>query len=172
MLRPYLHVAAAMTHETMLLRLIALVLFLAALPVQAQVLPSFGQERTGGSGLQFLKVPVDARGAALSGTMAAVADDASALYWNPALAARGGSRPRAPARLSRFVRRGSLPALGISHSAAVGSRRPAQRANASASYHDKWHIARFSSTDRQSRKCRTSSPPPCARRWRRSKAAD
>ncbi|MEM1043889.1 MAG: PorV/PorQ family protein [Bacteroidota bacterium] len=92
MLRPYLHVAAAMTHETMLLRLIALALFLAALPVQAQVLPSFGQERTGGSGLQFLKVPVDARGAALSGTMAAIADDASALYWNPALAAANGTQ--------------------------------------------------------------------------------
>ncbi len=65
---------------------------MAAAPVQAQVLPAFGQERTGGSGLQFLKVPVDARGAALGGTVAATADDASALFWNPALAARGGTQ--------------------------------------------------------------------------------
>ncbi len=63
-----------------------------AVPARAQVLPAFGQERTGGSGLQFLKVPVDARGAALSGTVAASADDASALFWNPALAARGGTQ--------------------------------------------------------------------------------
>jgi long-subunit fatty acid transport protein len=70
-----------------------LVLFLLALaaPASAQ-LPAFGNERAGTSGFQFLKVPVDARGAALGGTVVASADDASALFWNPALAARGGTQ--------------------------------------------------------------------------------
>lgn len=63
-----------------------------AVPVQAQVLPAFGEDRAGTSGFQFLKVPVDPRGAALGGTVVATADDASALFWNPALAARGGTQ--------------------------------------------------------------------------------
>jgi long-subunit fatty acid transport protein len=78
-----------------LLALVALAVALPVLgsaPAHAQLLPAFGQERTGGSGLQFLKVPVDARGAALSGTVVATADDASALFWNPALAARNGTQ--------------------------------------------------------------------------------
>ena len=61
-----------------------------ALTARAQVLPAFGEDRAGTSGFQFLKVPVDPRGAALGGTVVATADDASALFWNPALAARGG----------------------------------------------------------------------------------
>jgi len=77
--------------------LIAFVALAVAFPffgsaASAQVLPAFGEDRSGTSGFQFLKVPVDARGAALSGTVAATADDASALYWNPALAARGGTQ--------------------------------------------------------------------------------
>ena len=61
-------------------------------PAQAQLLPAFGEDRAGTSGFQFLKVPVDARGAALSGTVVATANDASALFWNPSLAARGGTQ--------------------------------------------------------------------------------
>jgi long-subunit fatty acid transport protein len=61
-------------------------------PAAAQLLPAFGEDRAGTSGFQFLKVPVDARGAALSGTVVATATDASALFWNPALAARGGTQ--------------------------------------------------------------------------------
>lgn len=61
-------------------------------PARAQLFPSFGEERAGTSGFQFLKVPVDARGAALAGTAVATADDASALFWNPALAARTGTQ--------------------------------------------------------------------------------
>lgn len=72
-----------------------LLLLLAALaaslaPVSAQVLPSFGEERRGTSGFQFLKVPADPRSAALAETVGAHATDAAALVWNPALAARGG----------------------------------------------------------------------------------
>lgn len=78
--------------------LIALVALAVALPIfgaapaTAQLFPAFGQERTGGSGLQFLKIPVDPRGAGLSGTVVATADDASALFWNPALSAGNGTQ--------------------------------------------------------------------------------
>jgi hypothetical protein len=78
--------------------LIALVALAVALPIfgaapaAAQLLPAFGEDRSGTSGFQFLKVPVDPRGAALSGTVAATADDASALFWNPALSASGGTQ--------------------------------------------------------------------------------
>ena len=52
----------------------------------AQLLPSLGGERAGTSGFQFLKIPVDARAAALGESVVASAFDISALYWNPALA--------------------------------------------------------------------------------------
>lgn len=51
---------------------------------QAQVLPSFGGSRAGTTGMQFLKIGVDARSAGLSGNYIAVANDVSALFWNPA----------------------------------------------------------------------------------------
>ncbi len=69
---------------------LCLVLAVAALApaARAQILPSFGGDRAGTSGFQFLKLPVDARGSALSQTVVANAFDASALFWNPALAAQ------------------------------------------------------------------------------------
>lgn len=67
---------------------IALLVFLAVPTAQAQLLPTLGGERAGTSGFQFLKVPVDARGAALGESVVADANDVSALIWNPALAAR------------------------------------------------------------------------------------
>ena len=67
---------------------IALLLVLAVPASHAQLLPTLGGERAGTSGFQFLKVPVDARGAALGESVVADADDVSALIWNPALAAR------------------------------------------------------------------------------------
>ena len=59
-------------------------------PVAAQLIPSYGEDRAGTSGFQFLKIASDPRGAALGGTAVATASDASALYWNPALASRAG----------------------------------------------------------------------------------
>lgn len=50
----------------------------------AQVLPSLGNTRTGTAGMQFLKIPIDARSAAMGSAFAAVTDDASATFWNPA----------------------------------------------------------------------------------------
>ncbi|MBT3302831.1 MAG: PorV/PorQ family protein [Bacteroidetes bacterium] len=50
----------------------------------SQVLPSFGNSRTGTAGLQFLKIAPDARSASLSGSYTALCDDVSAVFWNPA----------------------------------------------------------------------------------------
>lgn len=60
----------------------------AAEELHAQTLPSFGEARTGTSGFQFLEIAVDPRSAALGQTVVSNAFDASALYWNPALAAQ------------------------------------------------------------------------------------
>ena len=46
---------------------------------------------------------MDPRGAALGGTAVATADDASALFWNPSLAARGGETQAMAAHLSYFA---------------------------------------------------------------------
>jgi hypothetical protein len=70
-----------------------LIALLFVVPAEAQLLPSFGRDRAGTSGFQFLKIPIDARAAALSETTVATAFDVSALYWNPALAAHAG-RPQ------------------------------------------------------------------------------
>lgn len=55
-------------------------------PAMAQVLPSFGRDRAGTSGFQFLKIMVDPRSAALGETTVASPDNANALFVNPALA--------------------------------------------------------------------------------------
>lgn len=51
---------------------------------QAQILPSFGDSRTGTTGLQFLKIAPDARSASLAGSYNALVDDVAAVFWNPA----------------------------------------------------------------------------------------
>lgn len=50
----------------------------------AQIFPNLGGQRSGISALQFLKLGVGARGAAMGESFIATANDASALYWNPA----------------------------------------------------------------------------------------
>lgn len=86
-----------------LLRLGALLGVVAAMPASAQILPSYGEDRAGTAGFQFLEVPVDPRGAALGGTAVATANDASALFWNPALAARGSATQATAAHLAYFA---------------------------------------------------------------------
>ena len=87
--------------------LIGLALSLALLAVsdvaEAQFLPSYGGDRAGTSGFQFLEVAVDPRGAALGGTAVATAADASSLFWNPALATRGGDTQVALAQLAYYA---------------------------------------------------------------------
>lgn len=64
--------------------LFILIFTLSSCFAQAQVLPSFGDSRTATTGMQFLKIPVDARGTALAGAVCATVADPSAMYWNPA----------------------------------------------------------------------------------------
>ncbi len=52
--------------------------------VEAQLVPNLGGQRTGISAFQFLKLGAGARGVAMGESFVAVANDASALYWNPA----------------------------------------------------------------------------------------
>jgi len=67
-----------------------IVLCICALPTTAhgQLLPNLGGDRAGTSGFQFLKIPIDARSAALGETVVANANDVSSLFWNPAMAAQ------------------------------------------------------------------------------------
>ena len=60
---------------------IVLVILLAAAPAGAQT-------KVGTSAAQFLKIGAGCRAAALGGAYVAIADDAAALYWNPAGLAR------------------------------------------------------------------------------------
>lgn len=52
--------------------------------VQAQILPTFGDSRSGSTGMQFLKIAPDARSLSLGGAYVAIANDASSMFWNPA----------------------------------------------------------------------------------------
>ena len=57
---------------------------LLVLPARAQLIPNLGGQRAGIAAFQFLKIGAGARGTALGESFVAVANDASALYWNPA----------------------------------------------------------------------------------------
>ncbi len=50
----------------------------------AQLIPNLGGQRSGTAAVQFLKIGVGARAVGMGESFAAVANDASALYWNPA----------------------------------------------------------------------------------------
>ena len=51
---------------------------------QAQLLPVLGAQRAGTATAEFLKIGVGARATSMGDAFVAVANDASALYWNPA----------------------------------------------------------------------------------------
>lgn len=66
-------------------KLVYLSVFLVlAASVRAQILPSFGDSRSGSTGMQFLKIGPDARAMSLGGAVVATVDEASAMFWNPA----------------------------------------------------------------------------------------
>lgn len=52
--------------------------------MQSQLIPNLGGQRAGISAFQFLKIGVGARGVGIGESFIAIANDASALYWNPA----------------------------------------------------------------------------------------
>ncbi len=70
----------------MMKKIILLIIFSLAVSSTsfAQLFPTLGGQRAGISTLQFLKIGVGARAAAMGESFIAVADDASSLYWNPA----------------------------------------------------------------------------------------
>lgn len=68
----------------MLMLAVALAIAGAAGRTMAQLVPNLGGQRAGISAFQFLKIGVGARGVGMGESFVAVANDASALYWNPA----------------------------------------------------------------------------------------
>lgn len=67
-----------------LILLVILSLFVISNSAKAQLFPVLGGQRVGISTAQFLKIGVGGRASALGDAFVAVANDASALYWNPA----------------------------------------------------------------------------------------
>ena len=65
---------------------IGFIFFLLILPFQifAQLFPDLGGQRTGISSAQFLKIGIGSRALGMGASYVAVANDAEALYWNPA----------------------------------------------------------------------------------------
>ena len=64
-----------------------IILFLILFPLislKAQLFPTLGGQRAGISTAQFLKIGVGGRATAMGDAFIAVANDVSALYWNPA----------------------------------------------------------------------------------------
>lgn len=64
--------------------IVVLVISAFTFEAKAQLFPVLGGQRVGISTAQFLKIGVGGRAAAMGESFIAVADDASALYWNPA----------------------------------------------------------------------------------------
>ena len=63
---------------------LTLLLFTSLFETRAQLFPILGGQRAGISTAQFLKLGVGSRSSAMGDAFVAVANDASALYWNPA----------------------------------------------------------------------------------------
>lgn len=64
--------------------LIIIILLATYFNTEAQLFPILGGQRAGISTAQFLKIGVGSRSSAMGDAFVAIANDASALYWNPA----------------------------------------------------------------------------------------
>jgi hypothetical protein len=73
-----------MPRRSHIVSLIAVLVFGISGRGHAQLIPNLGGQRAGISAFQFLKIGVGARAVGLGETFVAIANDASALYWNPA----------------------------------------------------------------------------------------
>ncbi len=82
--------------------LLALAALVLAPATHAQLLPAFGTDRGGTVGFQFLKLPSDARALGMGNAGVTSATDASALYWNPALAAQASGVQVAAGRANYY----------------------------------------------------------------------
>ncbi len=69
--------------------ILSFILLLIASNLFSQVLPTFGNSRTGSTGMQFLKIAPDARTTALGGAAVGISNDPTAMFWNPAGISRG-----------------------------------------------------------------------------------
>lgn len=65
---------------------VVLIVFLSLVPIQmrAQLFPNLGGQRSGISAAQFLKIGIGSRALGMGASYIAIANDAEALYWNPA----------------------------------------------------------------------------------------
>ena len=61
-----------------------LIFLLQGIELNAQILPSFGEERIGISLGSGLKIGVGARATGMGESVVSVINDANAMYWNPA----------------------------------------------------------------------------------------
>ena len=64
--------------------LIVIILLTSFIETKAQLFPNLGGQRAGISTAEFLKIGVGGRATAMGESFIAIANDASALYWNPA----------------------------------------------------------------------------------------
>lgn len=64
--------------------IIMMITFIMNVTSRSQLIPNLGGQRVGISAYQFLKIGVGARASAFGDSYIAVANDASALFWNPA----------------------------------------------------------------------------------------
>ena len=63
---------------------VVIIFLLVFVNVKAQLITNLGGQRAGISTAQFLKIGVGSRATAMGESFVAIANDASALYWNPA----------------------------------------------------------------------------------------
>lgn len=64
--------------------IILFIIILTVKPAAAQLIPVLGSQRAGTSSMQFLKIGIGGRATAMGESFVAIANDISALYWNPA----------------------------------------------------------------------------------------
>lgn len=73
-----------LAQSTLQVILVLFLIFISVINTEAQLFTTLGAQRAGISTAQFLKIGVGGKATGMGDAFIAVADDASALYWNPA----------------------------------------------------------------------------------------